>query len=234
MRWFAQRATVLLPLIAIAIALWVFLLSDPRSCASTSARARSRTRSPTSRATRCRATAASPRARRSTSASRPATRPSSTSPARTTRARSIGLLQQFDVFEDQQGERPARTTEYILVAQNALGLETNLDQTVTVDPPPKVELFAASARHIPREGEPVTLSWKFGGTPEVDAPSSPRPRVPRESAGPGRAAAPARLRPRPDRQGAHPLLRPRQRRAASTARPPPRRTTCSRPGTSTG
>ncbi len=65
---------------------------------------------------------------------------------------------------------PTATSRYTLTAHNLVGISSNRSVNVEVRPAPQVPQivsFTASADHISKEGQPVTLDWKVTGASKI-------------------------------------------------------------------
>ena len=68
-------------------------------------------------------------------------------------------------------ESPGKTTTFLIRGKNAIGQEVLIDQTVLVHPAPRVEQFTTSLANVPREGEPVVVTFKATTPDDVDDPT---------------------------------------------------------------
>jgi hypothetical protein len=80
--------------------------------------------------------------------------------------KNIEFLKQLDETDDQWTETPIQTTQYILQANNGIGLSKSNDQVIQVHPRPSVETFTAAPATLAREGDAVELNWKIVAAPD--------------------------------------------------------------------
>jgi pSer/pThr/pTyr-binding forkhead associated (FHA) protein len=83
--------------------------------------------------------------------------------------KKIDLGDPFKITRGAVEEAPAKDTRYILIAQNAFRLSTNVDQTIAVHSSPKILEYKVSTHHLKTESELVVVEWK------VEAPGEPDP-----------------------------------------------------------
>ncbi|MBV8720358.1 MAG: FHA domain-containing protein [Chloroflexi bacterium] len=80
--------------------------------------------------------------------------------------KNIEFLKQLDETEDRWTETPQQTTQYILQANNGIGLTKSNDQVVQVHPRPAIEAFTAAPTTLAREGDAVQIDWKIVAAPD--------------------------------------------------------------------
>jgi FHA domain-containing protein len=80
--------------------------------------------------------------------------------------KNIPFLSQLDETDDEWTETPQQTTQYIMQANNGIGLTKSNDQVIQVYPRPSITTFTATPASLAREGDAVQIDWKIVAAPD--------------------------------------------------------------------
>jgi pSer/pThr/pTyr-binding forkhead associated (FHA) protein len=85
--------------------------------------------------------------------------------------KKIDLGDPFKITRGAVEEAPITDTRYVIIAQNAFRISTNVDQTIGVHSSPKVVEYKVSTHHLKTEAEMVVLEWKVEAAGEPEPPN---------------------------------------------------------------